>query len=173
MYLQKLSLTNFRNYLKEEFSFSPKTTVIIGPNAIGKSNLIEAIAMLATGKSFRTGKDAQLIAFDAQAGQVTGTLKDLDDTETIEVRIGESPTGMILKKYMINGVSKRRRSLSEKCAVVLFTPADMDIVSGQPGERRRFLNEVLEQTDAEYQSCLLYTSPSPRDGLLSRMPSSA
>lgn len=118
--------------------------------------------MLATGKSFRTGKDAQLIAFDAQAGQVTGTLRDTDDIETIEVRIGESPSGMILKKYMINGVSKRRRSLSEKCAVVLFTPADMDIVSGQPGERRRFLNEVLEQTDAEYQSALTLYSKALR-----------
>ncbi len=154
MYLHTLTLKNFRSYPKGEFTFSPKTTVIIGPNAIGKSNLIEAIAMLATGKSFRTGKDTQLIAFDAQAAQIVGVFKDTEDTETIEVRVGASPSGMILKKYLINGVSKRRKSLSEKCAVVLFTPADLDIVSGQPGERRRFLNEVLEQTDMQYQTAM-------------------
>ncbi len=66
MQLKNLSLHNFRSYTKSHFTFDPKLTVIVGPNAIGKTNLVEALSILATGKSFRTSKEKQLIAFDLE-----------------------------------------------------------------------------------------------------------
>lgn len=153
MILTSIFLQNFRNYTKSEFSFNPRTTIIIGPNAIGKSNILEAIYLLSTGKSFRTDKDKQLLKF----GQNNCRVRGISDDE-LEVVWVESPTGFLQKKYLINGVSKRRADFATKMPVVLFTPLDLDLVAGQPGVRRRFLDEVLTQTDIEYhQSLISYT----------------
>lgn len=161
MYLKSLNLQNFRSYKKAQFSFDPHTTVVIGPNAAGKTNLVEAINLLATGKSFRTGKEKQLIAFEKPAAHLTGEIGDESDesvAETLSITISQSPTGMLVKKYLVNGVPRRRSTFAQKLPVVLFNPMDLDIISGQPGERRRFLNEVLEQTDPEYDAALtVYT----------------
>jgi DNA replication and repair protein RecF len=74
------------------------------------------------------------------------------------VVFSELPTGFLQKKYMINGVSKRRADFAVKLPVVLFTPLDLDLVAGQPGVRRRFLDEVMMQTDIDYhQSLISYT----------------
>lgn len=162
MYLQSITLQNFRNYSKKTYNFDPKTTIIVGLNAAGKSNLIEAIGLLSVGKSFRTSKEHQLIAFEKPAAQVTGILHDGEDQDTLSCIISINPSGMLSKKYLVNGVSKRRSSFAEKFPIVLFTPLDMDIVAGQPGERRRFLNEVLEQTDPDYAAALTLYSKALR-----------
>ncbi|HSW47627.1 MAG TPA: DNA replication and repair protein RecF [Candidatus Saccharimonadales bacterium] len=153
MLLKHLTLQNFRNYTKSEFGFNSKTTIIIGPNAIGKSNILEAIYLLSTGKSFRTDRDKQLLKFGQNNCRIKGFLDD-----ELEVVLVESATGFLQKKYLINGVSKRRADFAVKMPVVLFTPLDLDLVAGQPGVRRRFLDEVLMQTDSEYhQSLISYT----------------
>lgn len=151
MVFKKLTLQNFRNYTKSEFDFSPKTTIIVGPNAVGKSNLIEALFLLSSGKSFRTDKDKQLLQFGKNVSRVKGSLEDKD----LEIVFAESPTQFLQKKYLVNGVPKRRADFRSHMKAVLFTPSDLDIVSGQPGNRRRFLDEVLEQTDTEYSHALL------------------
>lgn len=151
MVFKKLTLQNFRNYKKSEFDFSPKTTIIVGPNAVGKSNLIEALFLLSSGKSFRTDKDKQLLQFGKNVSRVKGSLEDKD----LEIVLAETPTLFLQKKYLVNGVSKRRADFKSHMKAVLFTPSDLDIVSGQPGNRRRFLDEVLEQTDVEYSNALL------------------
>ncbi len=152
MILKSLSLQNFRSYHKASFTFDPQLTVIVGPNAAGKTNLVEAISILSTGRSFRTSREKQLIAFEKAVSHVAGEIEEDGEAEKLEVVLSESPQAMLLKKYMVNGVPKRRSSFAGKLPVVLFTPLDLDIVSGQPGDRRRFLNEVLDQTDPEYES---------------------
>ncbi len=154
MYLKDISLQNFRSYSKAQFIFDPRISIIVGPNAAGKTNLVEAIGLLSTGKSFKTGGDKHLIAFGKPVAHITGTLEEDDDTEKLEIAIAPSPSGMLLKKYQVNGVARRRASFAGKLPAVLFTPLDLDIVAGQPGERRRFLNEVLEQTDPQYDAAL-------------------
>lgn len=77
-----------------------------------------------------------------------------EDLDKIEITLALSPTGFLQKRYLINGVSKRRSSLAGLLPTVLFTPLDLDIVSGQPSAKRRFLDETLEQTDQEYASAL-------------------
>lgn len=149
MVLKSLSLHNFRNYYKTEFTFSPTTTIVIGPNAIGKSNLIDAIYLISTGRSNKTDKDIQLIQFGKSICRVKGFGAP---KEELEVVFAKTPTGFLQKKYLINGVSKRRLDFQGRMPVVEFSPQDIDIVVGQPGSRRKFLNEVLEQVDIDYRS---------------------
>lgn len=154
MFLKTLSLQNFRSYTKASFSFDPKLTVIVGPNASGKTNLVEAIGLLSTGKSFRTSKEIQVIAFEKPVAHITGEIGEGEDIEKIEITAAISQSGILQKRYLINGVSKRRSSLTGFLPTVLFTPIDLDVVAGQPGAKRRFLDEILEQTDADYASAL-------------------
>ena len=158
MTLKNLFLQNFRSYTKSNFSFDPKLTIIVGPNASGKSNLVEAICMLSLGKSFRTSKEKQLITFGKLVSHIRGEILENSEEEQLEVTVSINPQEVLQKRYLINGVSKRRSALSGKLPTVLFTPLDLAIVSGQPGDKRRYLDEVLEQTDASYVSALqVYT----------------
>ncbi|MGH7203465.1 MAG: DNA replication/repair protein RecF [Candidatus Levyibacteriota bacterium] len=181
MYLKQLSLQNFRSYAKAHYTFDPQLTVVVGLNASGKTNLVEAIGILSTGKSFRTGKELQMVAFEKQVARIEGVIypslrateergnlteegiassqvprndANLED-EKIEITFALSQTGFLQKRYLINGVSKRRSSLTGLLPTVLFTPLDLDIVSGQPGSKRRFLDEILEQTDQDYAKALI------------------
>jgi DNA replication and repair protein RecF len=70
MTIASLSLLDFRNYHKSEFHFSPNITLIVGPNAAGKTNLLESIFLLATGKSFKAESDREMIAFGKEIGRI-------------------------------------------------------------------------------------------------------
>ena len=146
--LKSISLQNFRSYKKSEFSFE-ETTLVIGPNTSGKSNLIEAIYLLSTGKSFRTDKDVQMLKFQEEVGRVRGVLKD----EEIEVIItnGQVNGGSQYKKFLVNGVSKRRVDFAGHFLAVIFSPQDLEIIVDSPSLRRNFLDEILEQVDRNYR----------------------
>jgi DNA replication and repair protein RecF len=157
--LQSIFLQNFRSYTKQEFSFE-KTTLILGPNTSGKTNLIEAIYLLSTGKSFRTEKDIQMLKFNKEVGRVKGAVDDIE----LEVVV---TNGLVngrsqYKKFLVNGVSKRRVDFSGNLLSVLFSPQDLDIIIDSPGLRRNFLDEVLEQVDRSYRLALLSYSKSLR-----------
>lgn len=148
MIVKTLTLQNFRNYSKASFTFSDTTTIIIGPNAIGKTNLMESLFLLATGKSFRAEKEKQLIQFGKQVSRIKASIKD---DETLEIVFADQGTPFLKKKYLVNGVARRRVDFAGNITAVLFTPLDLELVSGQPGNRRRFLDEVLEQVDMDYR----------------------
>lgn len=162
MILQSLSLQNFRSYAKAAFTFSPETTVVVGPNTTGKSNLVEAVYLLASGKSFRAEKDIQLMTFHKDITRVTGQLEDSDQEqgalEVLITSIGqESDTPReqnMTKRYFVNGVPKRRVDFAGILPAVLFSPSDLEIVIDGPSVRRRFLDDVLEQTDRSYRIAL-------------------
>ncbi len=146
MLLKHLSLQNFRNYTKADFSFDRGVTVVVGANASGKSNLIEAIYLLATGQSRRTDHDKQLIHFGVTFCRVKGVAE-----EELEVVISTDGERRLQKKYLVNGVSKRRIDFAAHLTTVIFTPLDLDIALGQPSSRRRFLDEILSQADYAYR----------------------
>ena len=150
--LKSISLQNFRSYEKSEFSFE-NITLIVGPNTSGKTNLIESVFLLATGKSFRTDKDIQMLRFTKELGRVKGKVDD----EELEVLItnGQVNGGSQYKKFLVNGVAKRRVDFIGHLLSVLFSPADLDIIIDSPGLRRNFLDEVLEQVDKDYRIALL------------------
>ncbi len=150
MILNHLFLQNFRNYTQSEFNFNPKTTLIVGLNTAGKSNIIEAIHLLSTGKSFRAEKDLEMIRFEEQVSRIQGKSEDttLEFLLTTGQVIGrEAP----VKRYLVNGVGKRRVDFEGILPSVLFSPVDLELIIGSPSHRRNFLDDVLEQTDREYR----------------------
>lgn len=157
MYLEHISLQNFRNYTKRDFSLSRDTTFIVGPNTTGKTNLLEAIFLLSTGASFRTEFQSEMIRFGENIGRVHGkifTSQDRTEARELEIIItsGEINGKKVpIKKYLVNKVAKRRIDFVGNLLVVVFSPIDLSIVIGAPSMRRNFLDEVLEAVDLDYR----------------------
>lgn len=158
MILKKLILQSFRTYKKAVFEFDAKTTLIVGPNTAGKSNLIESIIFLSTGKSFRAEKDEEAISFGENLTRIKGVISSKEEEKELEVvLVGDLADARqnFSKKYLVNGVSKRRADFAGNLAAVLFSPEDLDIIIDSPYLRRRFLDQVLEQVDREYRNALI------------------
>jgi len=150
MYFKQLSLQNFRNYSKKEFKFGKNTTLIVGPNTTGKSNLIEAIFFLAKGGSFRIDKDDQLVKFGKEFARIKGKIED-KELEVVIAREGVSGRLRPFKKYLVNGVAKRKVDFVGNFFAVLFAPNDLDIIVGGPFKRRDFIDNILNQVDRDYR----------------------
>ena len=150
MYLKQVILQNFRSYSKQEFNFSKDTTLIVGPNTAGKSNLIEAIFFLVTGGSFRIDKDEQLIKFGKEIARIKGKV-DQANLEVVIAKGGVSGNFRPFKKYLVNGVSKRKVDFVGNFFAVLFAPNDLEIIISGPSKRRDFIDNILIQTDREYR----------------------
>src|SRR3989344_9618248 len=156
--LTNLRLSEFRNYKEAVFEFSPGVNVVVGENAKGKTNLLEAIYLLGVGDSFRAKRTEEMVTFGQELGKVAGDLQlAKDDQMTLEVMING---GMVMgkmvnkRKYLVDGVSKRRRDILGLLPLVLFRPEDVELVSGSPGPRRRFLDSLLIQVDKIYENSL-------------------
>lgn len=145
MLLTTISLQNFRNYTKANFIFSSGTIVIVGSNTIGKTNILEAIFLLAIGKSFRAEKDLEMIKFGSEIGRVAG------QTDRQKLEIVLTPR----KRFLVNGVFKRQMDFVGNLRAVLFEPTDLELVTDSPSLRRRYLDFVLTQVDREYRRALL------------------
>jgi DNA replication and repair protein RecF len=158
--LKTIKLQNFRNFRKKFFKFSPKITVIIGPNASGKTNILEATYLLATGKSFKAHMESEMIAYGEQIARVSGVaLTDSKiNLEVVltngEIRVGDNPLNkkrVRHKRVLANGVPKRLIDFAGNLKVVLFGPWEMDLVTQSPSLRRKFMDNVLSQVDREYR----------------------
>lgn len=154
MVLNNLFLQNFRNYKIAEFRFDSGVNLVIGANATGKSNIIEGIYFLAAGSSRRAGNDKQLIHFGESFCRVKGKISDAREEAELEAIVSGDENARLQKRYLVNGVGKRRVDFAGYLTTVLFTPLDLEIVMGQPSARRRFMDEILEQTDYDYRLAL-------------------
>lgn len=155
MFLKTLQLQNFRSYTKASFDFSIGVTVIVGPNTAGKTNLLEAIHLLLTGKGIRSQSDEDLISFDQSLARIEG---ELDDKTSLTVLIGLGAAfgkHNLVKKYLVNNVPKRRVDFASFLPIVFFSPADLALITESPGNRRRFLDHALEAVDKEYRLSLM------------------
>ncbi|MDO8639646.1 MAG: DNA replication and repair protein RecF, partial [bacterium] len=154
MLLNYLNLQNFRSYPKAEFDFSKETTFIIGPNTSGKTNLAEAIYFLSSGKSFRAEKDFQTINFGEDMTRVKGVVDGTNGETSLEIVVAKGDfqgRATPLKKFFVNGVSKKRADFMGNFFAVLFSPIDLDLIIDSPSIRRRFLDDVLDQADKDYR----------------------
>ncbi|MCL5407191.1 MAG: DNA replication/repair protein RecF [Patescibacteria group bacterium] len=153
--LKHLSLENFRNYEKYNLDFS-KTTILIGPNGIGKTNIIEAIYLLSTSRSWRVKKDNEAVLWQKDFARIS--VKMLNDKEkNMEMVLQRlpSPEYPQIKIIKINGVRKKLVDLLGKMPTVLFSPEEMQLISGSPLLRRRFIDILICQTDKKYTVALL------------------
>jgi len=150
MYLKSLSLQNFRNYRKQVFKFSENTSLFVGDNAVGKTNILEAIYLLASGGSFRATREQQMILYGQELGRVVGMVGE--DKLEIVLTIGEVQGERVQRKrYLVNGVAKRKMDFVGRLRCVLFRPEDIELVLGSPSIRREYMDSVLEQVDREYR----------------------
>jgi DNA replication and repair protein RecF len=154
MRLQELCLRHYRNYPALSAGFSPTLNVFVGPNAQGKTNLLEAIGLLATTKSFRGSRDQDLIGFDAEFTTDTGTVvRERRPDVTLEVTIGRGQ----LKQVRINGVRQHRLiDFIGQFNAVSFSSADIEVVRGEPSLRRRFLDLEISQVGPSYVYALAH-----------------
>jgi len=156
MVIKKISLQNFRNYRKKSFEFSPGKNLIIGPNAVGKTNLLEAIYLLASGKSLRAGVETEMISYGEEMARVTGVVNEEKIGLEIILTTGEVMGQKVgKKKYLTNGVSKRAYDFVGNFRAVYFGPEDLELVTDSPSIRRKYLDAVLSQTDPEYTRAVL------------------
>ncbi len=141
MYLQSLELTNFRNYNFAATAFpSEGLTVIVGQNGQGKTNLLEAIAFAANLRSFRTHDTSALIGKNGEAAVIRSggsrTKRQLD----IDIELNKATrTRVFINKQPL----RRNRDLADALSATVFFPEDLQLVKGGPGERRRFVDELL------------------------------
>ncbi len=139
MRLTRLALTDFRNYRSAALETPSAVNVFVGANAQGKTNLLEAVYLLGTFKSFKTQHNRDIIRWSSEAATVAGTVADWGLERDLEVVL--TPSG---RRARMN--RKAVRSLQEffgACRVILFTPEDLALVQGAPALRRRFLDRAI------------------------------
>lgn len=140
MNVENIRLINFRNYKNINFKFNKGINVFIGNNAQGKTNLIEAIYICATGKSFRTNKDKEIISFCENQGYIGASVCIGNYNKFIEVKLHrDKPKRIRINKTELDSY----KDLNSGLNVVVFTPEDLKIVKGGPSERRNFLDEGI------------------------------
>jgi DNA replication and repair protein RecF len=166
MLIKNIQISNFRNFKRKKFKFSPKLTVIVGPNASGKTNILEGLYLLSTGKSYRARVEEEMISHREEISRIGGRISadgEKTDLEIVltrgEITVGEEPDEKKerapRKKLLINGVSRRLFNFAANFRVVLFGPWDLDLVTESPSIRRKFLDFVLSQVDREYRRAVL------------------
>lgn len=156
--LNNIRLSEFRNYKEAEFSLSDGINVVVGPNAKGKTNLLEAIYLLGVGESFRAKRTEEMVSFSQELGRVIGEVElPKDDKIILEIIVSN---GLVMgktvnkRKYLVDGVAKRRQDFLGNLPLVLFRPEDVELISGSPDVRRKFLDRLMVQVDKVYSSSL-------------------
>jgi len=138
-----------RNYAQLDLEPAPGLNLFVGPNAQGKSNLLEALGMLGTGKSFRTNRESDVIRHGLELATITGEAEVRAGRVRLGCTITSSPRGA-RKLYAVNGRSVRYARFLGSLRVVTFIPADLQLVTGPPAARRAFLNGALAQDQRTY-----------------------
>lgn len=146
--LTRLHLSHFRSYESLELTLDEPVFLILGPNATGKTNILEAMYLAATGRSFR-GDDEELVAH-GQDGYVVEATYD-DEQVRVVARLAPRKS----KQFERNAVKISRSTLLGRHPVVLFEPNDLNLLAGSPERRRRYLDVVLTQTDSHYRQNFL------------------
>lgn len=146
-------MTNFRNITDLKISLFEKITVLKGDNAQGKTNFLESIFFLATGKPIKTETDIEILKFQETAVSVEGEIENNSGNNKISAIIQKTQDGL-RKKFLVNGIPRRLLDYSGNLVVVYFRPQDIDLVSGSPSLRREYIDQTLSQIDREYRKIL-------------------
>lgn len=147
MYVENIRLINFRNYHNLNINLNRKTNIFIGKNAQGKTNLLESIYICATGRSFRTNRDREIINFNKEEAYIGATMNVGKFDRFIEIKMErEKPKRIRVNKTEL----KNYRELYSGLNVVVFSPEDLKLVKEGPSERRKFLDTEISQIKPVY-----------------------
>ena len=152
MNLKNIRLENFRNYEEIFAEFDPNVNLLVGENAQGKTNLLEAIAFLGSGRAFRTQRTAELVRFGAEFAQLTGDVFSQEREQNLRwvVFAGQRP-----RQIYRNGVKKKTAGdISGVLQTVLFCPEDLMVLKAGPSSRRRLGDTAICQLRPNYEAAL-------------------
>lgn len=145
MYIEEITLNNFRNYSFEKIKLNKKCNIFFGDNAQGKTNILEAIFISSLGKSFRTNNDKEMIKDNNGFSNVEIKFKKNNREEKINLEIKDK------KNFLLNNIPiKKTSEIIGKINIILFTPEDIEILRNEPTKRRRFLNIMISQLRPMY-----------------------
>ncbi len=146
MYITKVELQDFRNYENLNIEFHPNVNLILGNNAQGKTNLIEAIYLSSLGKSFRTSNDFEMIKFGSKFFRVKIETEKKNEDLCVEMAVSKESKAVKLNGRKIKKISE----LLENIYIVVFSPEDLKIVKEEPEKRRKFIDRELCQIRPMY-----------------------
>ncbi len=175
MYVERLRLSDFRNYAALDLVLPRGLVVFTGNNAQGKSNLLEAVSVIATSRSFRTSTERETVRWGAGGlfARVDATVQRRADELHVEVVVADIgvplegaparpvpdpklplPPATFRKRIKVNGTPRRAMDLLGQVTIVVFAPTDLELVTGSPTQRRRFLDMTLCQVHPSYTRTL-------------------
>lgn len=147
MKLKHLTLINFRNFPYQEIDFDPDWNLFYGPNAQGKTNLLEGIYLAAHGSSFKKASDREMIRFGERSAYVKATIEEKEKIKEVEIKLSKVDR----KRIRINQIEAEKiKELSSQFEVVFFSPQDLLLVKGGPSHRRSYLDELIKNIDPLY-----------------------
>jgi DNA replication and repair protein RecF len=147
VYLTRLSLTDFRSYQELRLELGPGVTTFSGLNGEGKTNLVEAVGYLAALGSHRVASDAPLVRRGAERAVLRGAVSGVQGDVLVEIEVNPGKANRV---RLNRAPMPRPRDVLGALRTVLFAPEDLALVKGDPGERRRFLDELLTATAPRY-----------------------
>lgn len=147
MKIKNIQIKNFRNYPDLNLAINSDTVVLSGPNAVGKTNLLESVYFASLFKSFRD--DTEFIFLKDQSNAEIRIMLEKEGRES-ELQIFLNKRDKVYANFMIDGVKQKRRDAQGYIKVVIFDPTDVDMFSKAPEVRRKYLNMVLSQKSLEY-----------------------
>ena len=150
MNVRRIALNGFRNYEWESVEFDSGTNVITGPNAQGKTNLLEAVFLLSAGRSFRTRFDKELVGFDYSSAEILSDVYSHEREQTIRILLQPGTA----KRIQVNGVKKTASELSQTVNTVLFCPDDLNLIKEGAASRRRLMDNAISQIRPRYAEYL-------------------
>jgi len=152
MVIKRLSVKGFRNHADTEIKLSPKINVLVGKNAQGKTNLLEAIYLTCVGRGWRTHKEREMIGFDFDDAKVRTVVKKSFGDIVIEIKLSRAQK----KSIKINDIPVAKMGeLMGQVNCVFFSPDELRLIKDAPADRRRFMDIDISQVDKSYFYALL------------------
>ena len=146
MKIHRISLNGFRNYEYQWADFDPGINVITGENAQGKTNLLEAVYLVSTGKSFRTRYDREMIGFGYSGAEVLADVSGGGRKQTVRILLRQG----VRKSITVNGVKTSTGEIGGKFSCVLFCPDDLYLIKEGPAARRKLMDNAISQLRPGY-----------------------
>ena len=154
MRVTRLLIEDFRNYARAERTIASAVTALVGRNGAGKTNVLEAIHLIARGDSPRARDDTELVRWGANTARVSARVERIDDARTVDVVLFSPPAGERRRprRYLLDGAGKRADEAIGELAVVSFFPEDVQLLAEAPSARRRYLDSMVAQVYRRHRS---------------------
>jgi DNA replication and repair protein RecF len=154
MRVARILVEDFRSYARAERALAPGVTALVGRNGAGKTNVLEAIHLIARGDSPRAHDDSELVRWGANMARVSARIERVDDARTIDILLFAPPEGERRRprRYLLDGAGKRADEAVGELAVVSFFPEDVQLLAEAPSARRRYLDAMVSQVHRRHRA---------------------